>query len=215
MEKLWDNIIWRYNYTIPWDTQHYNHIKHISQGIHASTAKLIHLKCDVPPKTHRSYRATLKFGFWLLLTFKIQDFSRFKMFIVQNTISVHETFYRSKTMLLTNQITAISQNHCRLDITTLPYSASFARSSSLQLLNKAILQLQQSAYVTYLIALLYWQTLLLVSFYRKFLCTQVTYLGILNGVVNSVITCFKSKLSCLGKQWHIISTRNTITAIHV
>ena len=149
---IWDNIIWRFTYTIPWDTQRYNHIKHnITQDIHTSTAKLILLKSCFPPKTiGHAYRATLEFGFWLLLTFKIQEFSRFNMFIVQNTISVHGTFYRSKTMLLTNQITAIIQKTLQTWHYHFAIFARFARSSSSQLLNKAILQLQQSAYVTYL-----------------------------------------------------------------
>ena len=40
-----------------------------------------------------------------------------------------------KYNLLTKIITAISQKHYKLDINTLTYSASLAKSSSLQLLN--------------------------------------------------------------------------------
>ena len=72
----------------------------------------------------------------LLYSCKIQD-SRFKMFIVQNTKYVHGTFYSIQTILLTKNIIAISLKQYKLDINTLTYSASLAKSSSLQLLNNA------------------------------------------------------------------------------
>ena len=89
-------------------------------------------------------------SWWIPITpqisFTIQDV------FVQNTISVHGTFYRSSTILMTKDHN-YQPNHYKLDINTVTYSASLAKSSPLKFINNANnLILIQEYYLTSLVS---------------------------------------------------------------
>ena len=68
--------------------------------------------------------------------FKIQDFKIQDVYCSKHNICARNIL-QIKYYLLTKIITTNSQKHYKLDINTLTYSASLAKSSSLQLLNNA------------------------------------------------------------------------------